>query len=234
MLVSVVVPAYNEEKYIGKCLDALRRQEHAGFDYEVIVVDNNSSDRTAEMARAAGARVVVQPRQGVAWARQFGFESAAGELIASTDADGAPPPDWLIRIVAAFRGDDRIVGVTGPVTFIDSNRFYRFVQIYLGGAAVRLTGLTGRPAFFGPNFAARRDAWQKVGGFDTSCVSAEDVALAVRLARIGKVQFCWDIRVAASARRFRHGYVRPIREAFTNYLRVAWQRRPPLPFENIR
>jgi glycosyltransferase involved in cell wall biosynthesis len=234
MLVSVVVPAYNEEKYIGKCMDALIRQEHPGFDVEIIVVDNNSADRTGDIAQTMGARVVVQRRQGIAWARQAGFEAAGGEIVASTDADSTPPPDWLALLVAALVKDSKALGVYGPLRVLDGARWEDLAQCYLVGAVMWLGAAVKHPTFCGPNFAVRRAAWLSAGGFDTDWLSAEDVNLSLKLARLGKVAFHWDIQVPTSARRRSMGIGPLMRHSIANYLRVVWLKQPPLPAENFR
>jgi len=234
MLVSVVVPAYNEERYLGLCLESLVRQRHTGFDVEIIVVDNGSDDRTAEVARSYGVRVVSEPRMGVARARQAGFEAARGMLIASTDADSVPPCDWLERFVASLMKHPDVLGVYGPVSVLDSKPGVESLFIYVSTAFMWLTGFMGRPTFCGPNFAVWRDAWERAGGFNTEWASAEDVNLSLKLARIGKVWFCPGIRVPSSARRTSQGLVSVFWHSAANYVRVTWLRREPLPFENFR
>jgi len=86
---SVVVPAYNEAAYLGRALDSLQHQDYGGT-YEIIVVDNNSTDSTADIAARHGVRVVREPQQGVCAARQRGADCARGEIIISTDADSEP------------------------------------------------------------------------------------------------------------------------------------------------
>ena len=94
---SVVIPAYNEEQYLPACLRALRQQKDAP-PFEVIVVDNASTDSTACIAGQFGAHVVAEPRKGVARARQSGFEAARAPIVASTDADTIVP-----RLAGAHR-----------------------------------------------------------------------------------------------------------------------------------
>jgi glycosyltransferase involved in cell wall biosynthesis len=110
LLVSIVVPAFNEEQYIRRCLEALARQYHPHFEIETIVVDGSSTDRTREIAHEYGVRLVVQQHRGIAQARQMGFEAARGEIIASTDAESAPPRDWLMRLVAGLHSTPDVVG----------------------------------------------------------------------------------------------------------------------------
>ena len=113
--VSVVIPARNEEREIGRCLDSLARQTFR--DFEVIVVDNGSMDRTASLARSRRVRVIEEPRRGFSPARQAGFEAASGSIVASTDADTVVPPDWLARIEQAFKEQPQAVGVFGPFRY---------------------------------------------------------------------------------------------------------------------
>jgi glycosyltransferase involved in cell wall biosynthesis len=234
MLVSVVVPAFNEENYVRRCLTALIRQERRGFDFEIIVVDGNSADRTRDLAHAYGARVIVQAQRGIAQARQMGFEAARGEIIASTDADSAPPRAWLARLVTELQSAPDIVGVYGPIRLYDGKPYEDVLSHYLAGSYLYLNAVIQRPAFSGQNFAVWREAWARVGGFDTEWVSAEDVNLSLKLRRIGRVKFCWDIQVATSARRAREGYAAVLMHTLSNYVRVTWLQQPPLPFSDIR
>lgn len=234
MLASIVVPAINEEKYIRRCLDALMIQQHPGFDYEIIVVDNGSTDRTPQIVREYGARLVVQKKRGVAHARQMGFEAAHGEIIASTDADTAPPPDWLMNLVLTLQASPDLAGVYGPIRVYDGKWYVDAGAYYVGGIWFSLNSLIRRPLFCGSNFAVRRSAWLQVGGFDTDWVSAEDLNLSLKLARIGKIKFCWDIQVATSSRRTREGCPAVFAHTLANYMRVTWLNMPPLPFQDIR
>ena len=233
MLVSIVVPAFNEEKYIRRCLDALARQYHPHFEVETIVVDGNSTDHTREIAQEYGMPVLVQKHRGIAQARQMGFEAARGEIVASTDADSAPPREWLARLVAELQGA-QVVGVYGPIRLYDGKGYEDFVSHYLAGTYLWANAAIKRPAFSGQNFAVRREAWARVGGFDTDWVSAEDVNLSLKLRCIGEVKFCWDIQVATSARRAREGYGPVLKHTLSNYVRVTWLNAPPLPFIDIR
>lgn len=234
LLVSVVVPAYNEEKYIPRCLQSLVVQEQPFFDVELIVVDGASTDRTRELAAHYGARIVEQKRRGIALARQLGFEAARGAIIASTDADSEVPRDWLVRLVRELQCSRGTVGVYGPIRLYDSNKLEDWFSHYVGGTYLWANAGIRKPAFSGQNFAVWRWAWMRVGGFDTDWVSAEDVNLSLKLARIGRVVFRWDIKVYTSRRRVREGYVSVLNHTVSNYVRVTWLQRPPLPFQDIR
>ncbi len=234
MLASIVVPAYNEEKYIRHCLRSLMSQDHPGFEYEVIVVDDGSTDRTAAIARQHGARVISQPRRGVSGARQAGFEAARGEIIASMDADTIPPRDWLYRLVTELAKGPDIIGVYGPVRLSDGPWYADWAYHHVSGVYFWLSSCIRKPNFSGQNFAVRREAWARVGGFDPGWASAEDLQLSLKLAHIGRVKFCWDIVVPTSGRRIQEGYGTIVKHSISNYLRVMWLHAPPLPVRDFR
>ena len=98
---SVVIPAYNEADYLSETLQSLRDQDFDG-PYEVIVVDNHSTDETASVAATFGVRLLHEAERGVCAARQRGSAAAAGEIIVSTDADTVPPRNWLRSLDATF------------------------------------------------------------------------------------------------------------------------------------
>jgi len=115
-IISVVIPAYNEEKYIGDCLNSLKNQDFDG-EYEIIVVDNNSTDNTRIIAEKSGVRVLFEPQRGVCAARQKGAKAAEGEIIVSTDADCVFAKNWLNNIYRALNEDKKIVAITGPIEY---------------------------------------------------------------------------------------------------------------------
>lgn len=123
MKVSVVIPARNEEKYIGKCLQSLLEQEEKAD--EIIVVDNNSSDKTAEIAKSYGARVIKEKTQGITYARTLGFNSAKFEIIARVDADTTVPKDWILRIKKDFEDNNTNVVLALSIT-LNSPKKFRF------------------------------------------------------------------------------------------------------------
>lgn len=204
--ISVVVPAYNEEQYIASCLESLMRQDFSG-SYDVVVVDNNSEDRTAEIARSFGVRVLFESRRSAAAARQRGFAEAKGGIIATTDADSVMPPNWLSSISRAFQKRPKLVAFGGHYNFLDDcpilPRFwvkYLFPLLWMA-----YTLVIRRRLLFGVNMAVKREAFLMVGGFNTSISQGEDNDISLRLAKLGQVVWDSRFRVTTSGRRFCRG-----------------------------
>ena len=234
MFVSVVIPAYNEERYLGRCLEALRAQSYPASQFEIIVVDNASTDATAEIARRFKTRIVREPHKGVARARQTGFEAARGEVIASTDADTQVPPYWLARIVGHFQANPALGGVYGPVYWYDGRPHEKIIMRYPVTWALMISNQVGRTLWVGSNFAVRRDLFWQVGGFDIERLSGEDIDLSRRLRRVARILFDPDLIVYASARRAREGYLPFLQRVVISGVRTTLLRQPPLPQPDIR
>lgn len=207
--IAVVVCAHNEQAFIGACLRAVLSQSRPAD--EVVVVDNASVDRTAELAAGfAGVRVVAEPRKGLVIARDTGARATTADLLVYTDADCRPPVRWLERVERHFAARPALVGLSGP---------YRYYDWHLAGRAlIRAYDLTVAPithgvvkhvlrrgaVLYGGNFAVRRQALAAIGGFDTSIeFHGEDTNLGRRLASVGPVVLRGDCHVQTSARRFR-------------------------------
>ena len=232
--ISVVIPAYNEEKYLPACLHAVGQQEDAP-PYEVVVVDNASTDGTADIARQFGARVVAEPRKGVSRARQTGFEAAGGEIIASTDADTIVPPGWLARIAAHFRDDPALGGVYGPVHWPDGRPIEQFILRYMVSRGQWLCNRVRRDFWWGSNFAVRREVFWRAGGFPVDWPAGEDTDLSLRVSRIARVRFDPNLVVYASSRRAREGWARLGRNTMIHAVERFVLRRPPsLPMVDLR
>jgi glycosyltransferase involved in cell wall biosynthesis len=237
MFISVVIPAYNEARYIGDCLEALQAQTYPPQQFEVIVVDNGSSDDTARLARAYGARGVTELKKGVALARQRGFREARGPIIASTDADTRVPPWWLERIAVDFAREQALGGACGPVYFADGRLHERLIMRYPVTWAMSLANRLGHTLWGGSNFAVRAEVFWQVGGFsgfDNAGLAGEDIYLAQQLRRVTRLLFDPRLAVYTSARRTREGYASILRRNAVSLARVALLRQSPLPWPDIR
>ncbi|MBM2831329.1 MAG: glycosyltransferase [Dehalococcoidia bacterium] len=204
--ISVVVPAYNEEQYISSCLAAIRNQDFRG-SYEIIVVDNSSEDRTAEIARSFGARVLTETRRTAAAARRRGFAEARGDIIATTDADTLVPTNWLSHIHRAFQATPGLVAFGGLHNSLNDCPILPRLAVKYGMAPIwTIYGLfIGHMPLFGVNMAVKREAYLAVGGFNPVVTQGEDADISLRLLEHGLVVLDSHFKVATSGRRFRRG-----------------------------
>jgi len=184
---SVIVPAYQVADVIEACVRALSDQTVDRARYEIIVVDDASSDGTGDVAQAAGADQVVRiPHGGPAAARNAGIAAARGAIALFTDADCEPGSAWLSRMVTPFH-DAEVMGVKGTYRTRQRPLIARLVQLEF---EIRYARMAGLPCIdFVDTYAAayRRDLLIEHRGFDPAfpIPSAEDVDLSFRLAREG-------------------------------------------------
>jgi peptidoglycan-N-acetylglucosamine deacetylase len=200
-MISIVVPALNEEKYLPRCLSSLKNQQWNG-QYEVIVVDNGSTDRTSEVAAQLGARVIFCPLRGVAFARQAGADAACGEIVAQVDADTQYPPGWLKALDTYFGSHPASSALggryvyTSPAWWAPLERVYRRSLNAVGSLFLRWP-----PSISGANFAFRSSAFKKAGGYDPSSLYPDQWGIARRLSRFGGVHYDHGLVVTTSSRR---------------------------------
>ncbi len=185
-LVSVVVPVRNGAASLGPCLDALQTQTLSRERYEIIVVDDGSTDATASIATWPGIQCCSIPPSGPAAARNHGAQQAQGDLIFFTDADCVPAPDWATNLLARF-SDPTIVGAKGVYRTHEQGLVPRFVQLEYLSKYERMAHLATIDFIDTYSAAYRRDVFLANGGFDTSfpTASVEDQEFSFRLARKG-------------------------------------------------
>lgn len=181
---SLVIPAYNEEKCLPETLafvrEALARLERdRGVPTELIVVDNASTDRTAELAGAAGARVVPHEVRNIASVRNAGLCAARFGVAATVDADTFVPPEAFVRIWDTM-ATGKYVGGGVRLRLRSPKRLRRAITAIMELTAVRLTGISGGMFFF-----SREDALA-IGGFPEEMLVAEDLTFATRLREHGR------------------------------------------------
>jgi glycosyltransferase involved in cell wall biosynthesis len=226
--VSVVIPALNDSAMLGSCLRALATQTRAPD--EIVVVDNGSTDDTAEVARSGGARVVVEPIRGIFPATAAGFDAASGDILARLDADSVPPNDWVERVVAEFESTPELSFLSGPGDFYGASRAVHWLAetLYIGGYVWFVGLLLGHPPLFGSNLALRADAWQRVRGQvhrDRREIH-DDLDLAIHIEPDMMVRFDRSLRVGVSARPFASfsGFARRVGWGFST-LAFNWRER---------
>jgi len=202
--VSVVIPARNDAAMLADCLDALALQTRPAD--EIVVVDNGSSDATAAIAAAAGARVVTEPIPGIPRASSAGYDAALGDLVARIDADSICPPGWLAQAVTAFEKDPQLSVLTGTGEFYGSSALVHWIgrRIYLGGMYVFVTAYLSHPPIFGSNFMMRREVWTELKDevHRTERNIHDDLDLSLHLRPWMQVEYDRHLVVAISARPF--------------------------------
>lgn len=226
MKISVVITAYNEEVYLPQCLKALAAQDYPRENFEIIVVDNNSTDKTAAIARDFGARVIEEKRQGYVFGLNTGMHAAKGEIIAVTDADTVVSKDWLKSLANSFN-EAGVVAVTGGANNLSSIPAVNFLMTSFFTVFLRTVFALGRPHLNGFNLAVRKEAFLKVGGLDLRFKMAPDVDLGIRLAKIGRVVYNPKMLVATSPRRWRDNPLKAVNEYLKGFVGAVILRRPP-------
>ena len=202
MDISLIIPAHNEEAFIGATLDAAIKNSRGRFK-EIIVVDNVSTDKTAEVARSRpGVKVVYEGQKGLTSARQGGFEATTGEFLAYIDADTHITETWLDTAEKFFAKRPDAVCLSGPRRYFGAAWYRLWILNAMWATAPLAYPFVGY-MILGGNFIARRSAIAAIGGFDRSIeFYGEDTDLARRLSKVGKVVFRMDFFVRSSARRF--------------------------------
>lgn len=225
-VVSIVIPAWNEERLIAKTIQAVLDQDFPSDAFEVLVVDNNSSDNTASIAgEFANVQVLTESKQGVTRARERGRLAARGEIIAFLDSDSIPATNWLSEAVILFE-DDAVVGLSGPYDYYDGHRWFRLASMFFQSIVYRIGhaivhGLFRRGAIvIGGNMFARSSALASAGGINTEIeFYGDDTDTGLRLTRLGKVIFSPKLTVQTSARRFsKMGHIRVLMLYWINFV----------------
>jgi len=185
-MISVIVPAHNAEETLARCLAALEAQSLSHGQYEVIVVDDGSTDRTADIAQRHSVRLIRQANAGPAAARNRGAAAAQGELLLFTDADCAPAPDWIERMVEPFH-DPEVAGAKGVYRTRQRELVARFVQLEYETKYARMARQNHIDFVDTHSAAYRRDVFLANDGFDAlfPTASVEDQEFSFRLARKG-------------------------------------------------
>lgn len=210
-LVSVIIPALNEEDYLEKCLVALKNQKgHEKF--EIIVIDGGSSDNTVKIAKRHADKTVISKIKSPSTQRNLGAKIARGNILAFIDADTVASEYWMKNIVKAFQ-DQNIVGVTGPLFPLEKIKrsyLYNFTN-FLEKILIKIN----YPLFWGASCAFRTDAFWKIKGFDKKLLTSEDHDISLRVRKLGKVAFDDNIVAFTSHRKFLENE----REAFLLYMK---------------
>lgn len=226
--ISLIICAYNEEKYIGECLDSAIKNSGGRF-CEILVIDNASTDKTKEIAESRpGVRVVREEKKGLTRARQRGFLEAKGDILAYIDSDTKLPPGWLDKTFYEFEHHDEISVLSGPYVYYDIPKWEQFlVKLYWYVLAMPIYWIVGYMTV-GGNFAIKKTALQKMGGFDTTIeFYGEDTNIARRASKVGRSKFRPDLVMYTSGRRLKdEGVFKTATVYILNYISEAFFKKP--------
>lgn len=229
-LISVFVPAYNEEKTIKKCLSALKNQDFPG-EYEILAVNNASTDKTREIIKSMNINVVDENKKGYGYALKKGFDTVKSDLVAVTDADTQVSKDWLFNIYQAFKKDDTIAMVGGKTLYkplFPLALVGQFVLNVISGPIFKI--------FPGYTMAFRKSAYQKAGGVDTRFNFNIDTDLCLRVNKLGKTVFLYNNPITVSSRHYRGvGGIKYSLKGVTNAISLMlFKKTPFFHFGDIR
>jgi glycosyltransferase involved in cell wall biosynthesis len=197
-LISVIVPVYNEEKIIASCLENLTNQDFSKDRYEVIVINNASNDKTADIASKFTVNLICEENKGYNFAIIKGFLEAKGDIVAITDADTIVPPDWLSKIYRAFENNPELALVGGrsiirPKMFLSS--ISEFFINFSAGLIMKIS-----PSY---NLAIKKDFYFSISGINKNLELNLDTDLCLRAKKEGKTAFLWNNPVITSSRHYR-------------------------------
>jgi O-antigen biosynthesis protein len=183
-LISVVVCSYNGARTIGECLDGISRLTYP--NYEVIVVDDGSHDETAAIARRFDVNVISIPNGGLSNARNIGWQTARGEIVAYIDDDATPDPEWLTYLALGYRSGD-FGGMGGPnIQPLEDHPVAHCVASAPGGPIHVLLSDRVAEHIPGCNMSFRRHVLEEIGGFDTQFrIAGDDVDICWRVQERG-------------------------------------------------
>lgn len=192
MRISIVLPAFNEEKLIGATLQAVNTAREAfaslGWESEVVVCDNNSTDRTGEIARAAGAKVVFEPVNQIARARNSGAAAATGDWLIFVDADSQPSRELLADAAAVIESGRCLAG--GSLVRLDHAPWWTVFIIHAWTALSRWQHWAAGSFIF-----VSAEAFRTVGGFNQALYASEELDLSQRLNRLARQRGLPPLRI---------------------------------------
>lgn len=224
---SVIIPAYNAEETLRSCLSALHDQSLPKREYEIVVIDDGSTDRTPDIAKEFKVIYLFQTNQGPATARNKGVSVAQGSIVLFTDSDCVPDHNWLQEMVSPF-SDPEVMGVKGAYRTRQTKLGARFAQAEFEDRYDLLQTYTSIDMIDTYSAAFRKEVLVKIGGFDESFSVAnnEDTDLSYRLASSGyKLVFNFKAFVYHAHPETVHHYLRL--KFWRGYWRMMVYRRYP-------
>jgi len=217
--VSVVVAAKNEEKFIGKCLEALHRQT---LKPEIIVIDGKSTDKTASIARRYADKVISDNGRGIAYARNLGWKNSKGDIVAYCDADARPRPDWVENIARLMKNN---AAVHGPLVLYDGGRKAGLNIKIWADWFMRLGSKARYPILCAANAAFKKEFLKRYPFRFNAPL--EDFDVGMRMKRAGRVKCFTELTMPVSSRRYEHRFYSGTAVCYLrNYWRIKTGREP--------
>ena len=222
-MLSIIIPAYNEEKYLPATLESVRSALTPFSDAELIVVDNASTDRTREIAINFGAKIIDETIHNIGKVRNTGGNAAAGDILVFIDADTVVQNGVFQKIVEAM-SDERCVGGSVEVEYEPVDRISVKMFMALWQFLGRFVKWRQGAAQF-----CRRDVFADLNGYDTTIFVGEDVEFHKRLDKLAKKRgehttFVREAKVRTSSRRWRRGLFRMVFFTHPITILLAWRR----------
>ena len=236
-MISVIIPTYNEEKNIERCLKSLNNQTVPRNQFEIIVVDGNSNDRTVEIARKYADKVIQQKSEGVGGARNDGVDFSKGNIIANTDADCVLPKNWIESIQKNFKKENvvAVYGLLKPIDILENEikkgklnltklKAKYKVSFIVSNLFMKLTHIIGYHHLCAANCAFDRESFLKVGGYKP-LKYLDDIEINSRLKIFGKIVLDKNMIVYYSVRRLKKTGIKKTLYMFTkNFIKLMFRR----------
>lgn len=240
--VSVLIPAYNEEKYILRTLDALMKQDYP--DFEIIITDNASTDRTSFVIQQyinalpvtdIVVKLLYESRQGTNFARECARQAATGSVIAQLDADCIPTAKWIRKGVMHLMAHPKRVAVTGPYDYFDGETGMRSFSLFSQKAVYpfinSMVQVFGKAAILiGGNAFIKAETLEQAGGYNTALTFyGDDVDLGKRLSAYGFVAYISSLIQQSSSRRYKANGFWEVNKKYQDYFwNLVWQKESAL------
>ncbi len=191
MLFSIIIPAYNEEQSLPACLASLKEQTLSNDQYEIIVIDNGSTDKTTEIAEGFAVKLIVNEEKNVSGLRNLGAENAQGDVLAFIDADCTAYPDWLTAASKYIR--DKSIAAWGSPPGVPENASW--VQKSWFNLRKKTQKIIAVDWLESMNLFVRKETFSAVNGFNETLVTCEDVDFCYRVGEKGKIIADSNIKV---------------------------------------